>query len=84
MAAVPQFTVRMAIASCGVDDIIMWQGRTRAERIAEELFDDVYSACMDKALTATNSDSVELFVFSLYLFEIIFIAPLLMVRSPPE
>ena len=50
------FTVRMAIASCGVNDVTLWNGQTKAQRIAFDMFDDAYTTCMDKTMEEVDAD----------------------------
>ena len=42
------YTVRMAITACGVNDAAQWNGQTKAERIAFDIFDDKFEMAMDK------------------------------------
>ena len=50
------FTVRMALTSCGVDDITLFNGRTAAERMANEIFLDNFEVCMDKTADELKED----------------------------
>ena len=50
------YTVRMAIASCGVNDVTLWNGQTKAQRIAFDMFDDAYTTCMDKTMEEVDAD----------------------------
>ena len=46
----------MAIASCGVNDVTVWNGQTKAQRIAFDMFDDAYTTCMDKTMEEADAD----------------------------
>jgi hypothetical protein len=46
---VPAFTVHDAMISCGINNIDLYDGDTPAERIATDLFGDVYATCTDKS-----------------------------------
>ena len=46
----------MAIASCGVNDVTLWNGQTKAQRIAFDMFDDAYTTCMDKTMEEVDAD----------------------------
>jgi hypothetical protein len=49
MAAIPPvFTVHNAMVACGVNDVVLFDGDTPAERIAADLFGDDFATCMDK------------------------------------
>ena len=50
------FTVRMAIASCSVNDVTLWNGQTKAQRIAFDMFHDAYTTCMDKTMEEVETD----------------------------
>jgi hypothetical protein len=50
MALPPQYTVYNAIMLCGVIDPTYFNGTTKAERIATEIFDDDFQSCMDKTV----------------------------------
>ena len=50
------FTVRMALTSCGVDDITLFNGRTAAELMANEIFLDNFEVCMDKTADELKED----------------------------
>ena len=54
MAAI--FTVTDAIALCGVDNVQIHQGMTRAARIAGDVFFDDFQSCMDKTMDELDSD----------------------------
>jgi hypothetical protein len=52
---VPAFTVHDAmIVECGVNNVGLYDRDTPAERIATNLFGDVYAACMDKSFEELN------------------------------
>src|SRR6056300_1082931 len=46
-AAPPVFTVRDAIAVCGVGNVSLWNGATKAEHIADEIFTNEFETCLD-------------------------------------
>ena len=48
MAAVV-YTVRDAITACGVNNVALFGGRTQAQRIASEIFDDDFESCRFKS-----------------------------------
>ena len=45
----PVFTVHDAMVAAGVDDTDNFNGQSSAERLAEDLFNDEFLACMDKS-----------------------------------
>ena len=47
MAAVT-FTIRNALIACSVDNVAIYEGETAAARLANDIFDDDFNACMDK------------------------------------
>ncbi len=42
------YTVREAMAECGVNNVDQFEGRTQVERLAADLFSDDFYTCMDK------------------------------------
>ena len=57
MAAVPQaFTVIDAINQIGITDRTLFNGATKAQRIATELFDDDFTSCLDKTFSEIDED----------------------------
>ena len=50
------YTVRMALATCGVNDVDLFQDRTPAQRMASEIFLDEFHVCMDKSLESLKDD----------------------------
>lgn len=57
MAAVPPaHDVREAMALCGVDNAVLFQGQTAAQRIAGDVFHDDFDSCMDKTFTELDED----------------------------
>ena len=52
----PPFTVANNIFICGVDSPMLFNTSTQAQRIAEELFDDDFSSCMDKTSTELDEE----------------------------
>ena len=55
MAAVT-FTIRNSLIACGVDDVTLYDGETAAARLANDIFDDDFSACMDKTFEDLDDD----------------------------
>ena len=49
-------TVLDAIIACGVDNAIMFNGDTAAQRIAEEVFDNDFQSCIDKEISEIEDD----------------------------
>ena len=58
MAAAPPpvFTVRQAMALCGLNDVQQWNRQTAAQRIASEVFADDFSLVMVKSPTELNDE----------------------------
>ena len=57
MAAAQQtFTVLDAINQIGIVDQVLFNGNTRAERIATEMFDDNFESCIDKTFKEIDED----------------------------
>ena len=54
--APPVFTVRDAMIACGIDDDVQWNGQTKAERFAEDVFGNEFAATMDKTMEDLRSD----------------------------
>ena len=48
--------VLYGVVECGVDNTAIFNAQTPAERIAEELFDNNFSSCMDKTSEELRSD----------------------------
>lgn len=40
-------TVLNALIACGVDNVALFLGETQAQRIADDIFDDTFTSCMD-------------------------------------
>ena len=40
-------TVLLALIACGVDNDVRFMGQTQAERVAEDVFDNLFTTCMD-------------------------------------
>jgi hypothetical protein len=40
-------TVLNALIACGVDNVTLFLGETQAQRIADDIFDDTFTSCMD-------------------------------------
>ena len=55
-ASPPLQTVHGAIIACGVIDPILFNGSTKAERIALEIFDDDFYSYMDKNINELDED----------------------------
>ena len=56
LAPPPEFTVEEAMVECDIDDEDQFEGRTAAERIASDLFQDDFKTCMDKTFEELESD----------------------------
>ena len=56
MAAPIMHTVEDAIILCGVNDTTSFNGDTKAERIADDVFDDDFQSCMDKTIKELDED----------------------------
>ena len=52
----PPFTVANAMFNCGITDAVLFDGDTKASRIATELFDDNFTLCMDKTYVKLDDD----------------------------
>ena len=52
----PVFTVHDAMVAAGVNDADNYNGRSSAQRIAADIFDDDFSSCMDKTHEDMESD----------------------------
>lgn len=52
----PLHTVREAMTVCGVNDVDQWQGQTKAQRIASEIFNDDFNSCMDLSISDLSED----------------------------
>ena len=50
------YTVRMAITTCGVNDVAQWNGQTKAQRIASDMFNDKIKMAMDKTMEEIDAD----------------------------
>ena len=50
------YMVRMAITACGVNDVAQWNGQTKAECIASDIFDDKFEMAMDKTMEEIDAD----------------------------
>ena len=48
--------VEDAIILCGVNDSTAFNGATKAERIADDVFDDDFQSCMDKTIKELDED----------------------------
>ena len=56
MTAPIMHTVQDAIILCGVNDATVFNGSTKAERIADDVFDDDFQSCMDKTIKELDED----------------------------
>ena len=50
------YTVREAMRECGVNDNDNFDGKTPAQRLAEDIFSDDFATCMDKTHKELDSD----------------------------
>ena len=50
------FTVQDAMIACGIDNVSLFEGAPQTERIASNLFDDNFTACMDKTYEDLDDD----------------------------
>jgi hypothetical protein len=41
------YTVLDALIACGIDNVLLFMEETQAQRIAEDIFDNLFSTCMD-------------------------------------
>ena len=55
MAAVT-FMISDALIACGVDDVTLYDGEPAAARLANDIFDNDFSACMDKTSKDLDDD----------------------------
>jgi hypothetical protein len=55
-APVQVFTLLDAIVACGVDNVVQFQGATKAQRIATDIFNDDFTTCMDKSHSDLEND----------------------------
>ena len=57
MAAEAPFTVRQALAACGVlNEPPLFEGLTEAQSMATDLFNDSYQDCIDKTYSDIDDD----------------------------
>ena len=50
------FTVQDAMIACGIDNVSLFEGAPQTERIASDIFDDNFTACMDKTYEDLDDD----------------------------
>ena len=50
------FAVHEAMAACGANNIVLFNGLTLVERIASDMFDNDFISCVDKTLDKVNED----------------------------
>ena len=55
-AAAPTFTVIDVMAQCGVDNFVLFNGATQAQRFGTEVFDNDFHSCMDKTFEELDED----------------------------
>jgi hypothetical protein len=46
-AAVAPRTILDAMIACGVDNVVLFQGETQAQRLVDDMFDDSFASCLD-------------------------------------
>ena len=56
MAALNGHTMKQALTLCGVDDALLFEGETQAQRISNEVFDDDFVSCLDKTFSDLEDD----------------------------
>jgi len=49
-------TVTEAMEQCGLDNVAQFQGRTNAQRIADDIFGDDFYMCLDKTTDELDND----------------------------
>lgn len=49
-------TVTVAMVACGVDNTTLFEGNTKARRIALDVFDDEFNTCVDKTIEELDND----------------------------
>ena len=49
-------TVRGLLTLAGVDDVLLFNGETQAQRLAQDLFHNSFLSCMDKLYDEIDSD----------------------------
>ena len=52
----PPYTVRQAMSRCGIDDIVIFNDKTAAHRLASDIFSDSFEICMDKTIDEVKSE----------------------------
>ena len=52
----PPYTVRHAISECGIDDNMIFNDMTAAQRIPNDIFSDFFEICMDKTMDEVKSE----------------------------
>ena len=50
------FTVTDAMITCNVNNVILFQGFTQAQRLSADVFDDDFHTCMDKTTDEHDED----------------------------
>ena len=52
----PPYTVRHAMSRCGIDDTMIFNDMTAAQRITSDIFSDSFVICMDKTIDEVKSE----------------------------
>ena len=52
----PPFTLANAMFNCGITDVVLFDGDTKAIRTFTELFDNDFTSCMDKTYVNKHDD----------------------------
>ena len=52
----PPYSVRDAMVLCGVDNTTVFEGKTPAQRFAEDIFSDSFDIYMDKTVEELQND----------------------------
>ena len=63
-AAAIVFTVQDAMIACGIDNVTLFDGSPPTTRIATDLFDDNFTACMDKTYEDLDDDLKGYFILT--------------------
>jgi hypothetical protein len=51
-----EYEVTHAMIACGIDNNVLFNGATQAQRIATEIFDDDHQSVMDKTINELQED----------------------------
>ena len=60
MANNPVTTMRNGMAICGVNDEALFEGETKAQRLANEMFDDNFNTALDKTFEEIDATMAEI------------------------